>query len=137
MEGPIWPLNEHKNLHFNLMMNKICIWTLRILRQLVMGTILICSCSHTNCAFYILQEVGVHFKDMLTWKPSGHGSCKSLNSHWWRLSRPFTLGLQEGSFRPQPITFLVEEKIYIESHVISMDNVGRICGEFLLVWLMR
>ena len=66
-------------------------------------------------------------KGIFTRKPLGHGSWKSLDFHWLRLSQAPTLGLHKSSFGPQPITSTVCKKIYLEFHLASMDNVGRNC----------
>ena len=53
----MWPLNEHKNLHFD---NEYIIHTKsKKIRQMTMGTMRICWSSCTNYMFHIPQEVGV------------------------------------------------------------------------------
>lgn len=46
---------------------------------------------------------------MFKQKTLGHGSWKSLNSYWLRVSRASTLGLHEGNFGLHSITFSVDE----------------------------
>lgn len=41
-----------------------------------------------------------------------------------------TFGLHEGSLGLHPMTFLMEEKKCIKSHMMSMDNVGWDCRDF-------
>ena len=54
---------------------------------------------------------------------------ESLNSLWFKVSRASTLGLNEGTFGPHPITNFVDEKTYMESHMASIDIVGHDCME--------
>ena len=53
----IWPLNEHKNLHFGI--DKIFLWTPKIMRQMATCTIWKCQSSCTSCVFHIIWEVDV------------------------------------------------------------------------------
>ena len=63
-------------------------------------------------------------KGMFTWKQLSHGPWESLNSHWLRVSRAPTFGLHEGNSGLQPITLSKGWKVYMKSHMASIDNIG-------------
>lgn len=48
-----------------------------------------------------------------------------------------TFGLHEGSLGLHPMTFLMEEKKCIKSHMMSMDNVGWDCRDFFPGQLLK
>ena len=61
---------------------------------------------------------------MFTQNSLGHGFWESLIPYWLRVLQVPALGLHEDKFGIQPITFEVDENIYMESHMASMDNGG-------------
>ena len=88
----------------------------------------VCHCMSTwpyfSCHLESLWDIATPWDvGLFTQKPLGHGCWMFLNSHWLRVSWPPTLGLHEGNFGLQPMTFLWREN----SHMASIDNVDRDC----------
>jgi len=54
-----------------------------------------------------------------------------LNYHWLKVSHALALGLQEGYFGVQALTFFSGWKVYMKPYLTSMDNLGQIVEECL------
>ena len=74
--------------------------------------------------------VGCRSKELFTQKPLGHEFWESLNPQCLRVSHapPPTLDLHESSFGSQPIASLVNEKVYLKTHMASMQMLIGIVG---------